>query len=128
MQYQFYINGETPAKKNNRITLKSGRTIPSKRYQLWHKEAIAQLLAQTRPESSIDEPIVISLCFYHGDKRRRDSDNGTSSILDTLTDAHIIADDSWQIVRGLSIANSYDKDNARVSIKIESLSDYIQSK
>ena len=30
---------ETPSKKNSRITLKNGRTIPNKKYSEWHKKA-----------------------------------------------------------------------------------------
>lgn len=34
MIYNFQLVGETPAKKNSRITLQNGKTIPSKNYNL----------------------------------------------------------------------------------------------
>lgn len=83
------IEGETPSKKNSRITLRNGRTIPSKNYQQWHKEALSQIRA---PENPINYPVLIHLVFTHGDLRRRDSDNGCSSIMDTLVDAGVLAD------------------------------------
>lgn len=61
------------------------------------------------------------LHFYHADLRRRDSDNGTSSILDVLVDAEILKDDNWQIVRQIAIANYHDKDFPRIEITIQEL-------
>ena len=128
---RFIIQGETPAKKNSRIFLKNGRNIPSKRYQEWHKQAREQILSQglvqhedmnspTRnlPQYPISSEVTIKLTFYHGDLRRRDSDNGTSSVLDLLTDCQILADDNWQIVRGLEVLNYYEKGNPRCVIEI----------
>jgi Holliday junction resolvase RusA-like endonuclease len=127
---RFQVIGETPSKKNSRIFLKNGRNIPSKRYQEWHKQAREQIFAQgllqndlnspTRnlPQYPITSEVTIKLTFYHGDLRRRDSDNGTSSILDLLTDCQILADDKWQIVRGLQVLNYYEKGDPRCVIEI----------
>lgn len=122
---RFIIQGETPAKKNSRIFLKNGRNIPSKRYQEWHKQAREQILTQGLVQANdsfatmpIEKEVVIKLTFYHGDLRRRDSDNGTSSVLDLLTDCLILADDKWQIVRGLEVINYYEKGNPRCVIEI----------
>ncbi len=104
----FVIHGETPAKKNSRITLKNGRTIPSKRYTQWHKDAVFELKRQMYEmdrEFPIDTPVSVTLIFCHADNRRRDSDNGTSSIFDTLQDAGILADDRWQIIRRFKVLN-----------------------
>lgn len=124
MSFQFYLNGETPPKKNSRITLKNGRSIPSKNYQTWHAYAVAALTAQ-RQILALSAPIAggctVTLHFTHGDRRRRDSDNGASSILDALQDAHILADDNWQIVNTLVITNSYSKNNAGCKITIQEL-------
>lgn len=116
------IQGETPAKKNSRITLPNGRSIPGKRYQEWHEAALPQVLAQlkgTRP--LLDEPCEAALSFFHGDYRRCDCDNGASSILDLLVDAGILSDDNWKIVRSLKVANHYDKGNPRCEIEIRPL-------
>jgi Holliday junction resolvase RusA-like endonuclease len=113
------VQGETPAKKNSRITLPNGKTIPSKRYREWHSGAIYQLQKQWGElnRSPFEGEIRVYLHFFHSDNRRRDSDNGVSSIFDTLQDAGIIADDRWQIVREFSVKN-YKSDFARCEIKI----------
>ena len=116
----FTVKGETPAKKNSRITLRNGRTIPSAKFRQWHVVALAQLEIQCGklpPFDPIAYPVTISLDFYHSDNRRRDSDNGTSSILDLLQDACILKDDCWQIVRTLKIRN-HKADEARCDISI----------
>lgn len=102
------LYGETPAKKNSRISLRNGRNIPSKRYQEWHKDAVFQLIRQARDFARpfpIQTSVYITLVFTHADNRRRDSDNGTSSIFDTLQDAQILEDDRWQIIRGFKVIN-----------------------
>lgn len=115
------IEGETPSKKNSRIQLPNGKNIPSKQYREWHKSAMLQVEAMTIGHEAIGYPVAISLSFYHGDLRRRDSDNGTSSILDLLVDAGVLQDDKWEIVRILNIYNQYDKGHARCEIMISQL-------
>ena len=118
----FIIDGETPAKKNSRIVnTKTGRSFPSKRYTEWHKSAQMQLLSVWKHFKPIDVPCKIHMTFTHGDLRRRDSDNGTSSILDLLVDCGILADDNWQIVKGLTIENDYEKGKPSCQIGIEAL-------
>ena len=116
------IQGETPAKKNSRITLKNGRTIPSKRYREWHSAALFQLESQWKKieHDTFEQEVKINLHFYHEDNRRRDSDNGVSSIFDTLQDSYILSDDRWQIVKEFSVKNS-KSDNARCEIEIMEL-------
>lgn len=118
MIYNFEINAETPAKKNSRITLRNGMTIPSKRYREWHKFAVAEIKTQKLPLSPLDSPVRVLLRFTHGDLRRRDSDNGTSSIMDLLTDCRILADDNWQIVRQIRVQNDYVKGEPKCEIVI----------
>lgn len=116
------IQGETPAKKNSRITLPNGRTIPGKRYRLWHSAALFQLEEQWKEKKrdSFEKEIHVNFHFFHADNRRRDSDNGVSSIFDTLQDAGIIADDRWQIVKEFNVKNS-KSDNPRCEIEIMEL-------
>ncbi len=59
------------------------------------------------------------MTFWHGDNRRRDSDNGASSVLDLLTDCKVIKDDKWQIVRLVEIRNFYEKSNPRCLVEID---------
>ncbi len=120
---EFVLTGETPAKKNSRITLRNGRTIPSKRYTEWHKLASSQIFSQSikQVKNPLECPVKIKIAFTHGDKRRRDSDNGVSSILDLLTDCKVLSDDKWEIVRQLEVQNEYEKNNAQCKITIERL-------
>ncbi|MBP5793792.1 MAG: RusA family crossover junction endodeoxyribonuclease [Spirochaetaceae bacterium] len=130
---RFQIIGETPGKKNSKIWTRSGKLIPSKAHQRWHTDAMLQLTGQIsrlpreefpygpgRPDG-IEDPVHVTLTFYHGDQVRRDSDNQAASIMDLLQDAKVLADDRWQIVRILSIFNHYDKGNARCLIEINRL-------
>ena len=101
--YFFKTTGETPSKKNSRvINTKTGRSFPNKRFTQWHAGALAEVAAQKKTNEirePIETPLKATLIFIHGDKRRRDSDNGTSSILDLLTGAAIIADDNFNIIK-----------------------------
>lgn len=119
---KFIIAGETPAKKNSRMVLPNGRNIPSKHFREWHELALLQLRSffyVSGIKSPLNHEIKITLNFTHGDKRRRDSDNGTSSILDLLQDAGVLEDDCWQIVREINVHNFYEKDKAKCEILIE---------
>lgn len=115
------IIGETPSKKNSRINLPNGRSIPNKRYTEWHRDAIAQICHQTHEKAPYNDAIALSIHFTHGDRRRRDSDNGVSSILDLLVDAGILLDDKWEIVQEIHVKNTYEKNNAGCQIVINEL-------
>lgn len=120
----FYIDGETPAKKNSRINTRSGRSFPSKRYQQWHNVARLQIQSQMRTQnisSPISEPVKLLVTFVHGDLVKRDSDNATSSILDLLKDCKVIADDNWKIIRELHIINGFVKGKSRCKVEIEKI-------
>ena len=114
------IQGETPSKKNSRINTRYGRSFPSKKYSEWHRNASTQILLQAK-DVNICEPIKITMEFTHGDLRRRDSDNGCSSILDLLVDNGILQDDNWQIVQEISIKNNYKKNSSFCKITIDKL-------
>lgn len=127
---RFQINEETPSKKNSRIVLANGKNIPSARHMKWHKEAknTVQWQAILQAEGSeftlpIEEEVKIKLTFVHGDKRRRDSDNGTSSIFDLLTDCGVLKDDCWNIIRHFEVFNEYDKNAPRCIIEISKWSE-----
>ena len=116
----FTLKGETPAKKNSRITLRNGKTIPGKAYQKWYAAACSKIIVQRAQAHEVlfpvSEPVSILITFCHGDQRRRDSDNGTSSILDLLVDCGVLADDRWQIVREIKVVNTYSKDDAGCTV------------
>ena len=130
---RFQILGETPSKKNSKIRTRTGCMIPSKAHQRWHTDAMLQLTGQIsrlpreefpygpgRPDG-IEDPVHVTLTFYHGTQVRRDSDNQAASIMDLLQDAKVLADDRWQIVRILSIYNHFDKGNPRCLVEINRL-------
>ena len=123
----FYIDGETPAKKNSRIiNTKTAKCFPSKRFSEWHRSASNivhyQILRQPpKEELPINQEVKISMTFVHGDLKRRDSDNGTSSILDLLTDCGVLADDNWKIVREVNVKNDYEKGRPCCKVEIELL-------
>lgn len=117
------LSGETPSKKNSRINTRSGRSFPSKRYVKWHNDAVRQICKQQMTGKILsignDEQVKLTATFYHGDLKRRDSDNQLSSILDTLVDAGVLVDDNWRIIPHKEIFDIYDKDNARCVITLQ---------
>ena len=122
-RYEITLRGETPSKKNSRINTKSGRSFPSAVYAHWHLNALCQISRWERAGKiapiAKSKRVKLTVTFYHGDKKRRDSDNQLSSILDTLVDAGILADDCWQCVPCKMVFDEYDKNNARAEISLE---------
>lgn len=123
--FTIVLRGETPSKKNSRINTRSGRSFPNKRYVKWHDDAVAQICKQQMTGEILsigsDEQVRLTVVFYHGDFKRRDSDNQLSSILDTLVDAGVLVDDNWRIIPEKHIFDAYEKDNARCVITIEKI-------
>lgn len=118
-----HIPLETPSKKNSRVVdRRTGRTFPNKRYTDWHKAA-ALYVRQSHAHPMDEGPFALYLEFTHGDKIRRDSDNGVSSILDLLVDCGILPDDNWMVVSKIVTTNLYDKGNPSVNISIVPLTD-----
>ena len=118
-----HIPLETPSKKNSRVVdRRTGRTFPNKRYTEWHKAA-ALYVRQQHAHPLDDGPFALYLEFTHGDRVRRDSDNGVSSILDLLVDCGVLPDDNWMVVSKINVSNLYDKGNPGVNISIVSLTD-----
>lgn len=115
------IPGEVPAKKNSRINTRSGRSFPSKRYSEWHGKAVF-LLRKAQMEGQmpvdVDYPVTVQLTFCHGDNRRRDSDNGVSSVLDAMVDAGVLSDDCWRIVRGITVLNIMNRGCPEVIVTV----------
>lgn len=110
MLIEFTIPLETPSKKNSRIVLQNGKNIPSARYREWENSAYIILKAQKKNLSvPIESLVTVRLRFTHKDKKRRDSDNQASSVLDLLQESGILKDDCWQIVRRIEIQNRQGK-------------------
>lgn len=122
---KFELSGETPSKKNSRINTRSGRSFPNKLYMKWHDKAVQEihyyLMSKKITPVKVDKKVSITFTFFHGDLKRRDSDNQCSSILDTLIDTGIIPDDNWKVVPRKLIIDEYDKGKPRCIIEIEEL-------
>ena len=117
MKLELLLKGEVPAKKNSRVfNTRTHRSFPSSRYLNWHKQAVLDIKQQAKGQTF--ERCYISLIFCHGDKRRRDSDNGVSSVFDTLVDAGVIPDDNWNVIIRHEVSNIYEKNNAKCIITI----------
>lgn len=110
--------GSVPSKKNSRINTRSGRSFPNPRYIEWRDSAILQVRSQLK-DWKAPVPCSIEITLYHADRRRRDSDNALSSVLDMLKDCKVIDDDCWEIVRHTETWNEYDKGNPHCEIVID---------
>jgi Holliday junction resolvase RusA-like endonuclease len=117
------ISGEAPSKKNSRINTRSGRSFPNKRYVAWNRDARIELFPQVAGKDiPFREPVELTVTFYHKDMVRRDSDNQLSSVLDTLVDVGILADDKWQAVPIKHVYDALDRQSPRCVISIEKIS------
>lgn len=127
------IRGETPAKKNSRINTRSGRSFPNKRYAEWLDSALGQVSRQMAAAYAEDREWQVppgkstrmTVTFYHGDFKRRDSDNQLSSILDMLVEAGVLPDDCWEVLPEKHTYDAYDKGNPRCIVSLEVMGDNI---
>ena len=121
MQETFKLIGETVSKKNsNKFNARSKLMYKTKGYVNWYESAVMQLRPQIKTKG-IDYPVEISMKFVHGDNRRRDSDNGLTSILDLLVREGVIVDDNWTVVRRINVDNDFEKGNPYCIITIKDL-------
>ena len=122
---QFTIQGTVPSLKNSKqiFRTKDGRPFitSSKQSKQWHHSASVDILRQRLQPLHIDEehPVRLQMVFYNHDKRRRDIDNQTSTVMDLIKDAGLIPDDNCFIVRQvIGIFGGVDNDNPRCEIDI----------
>lgn len=101
-----------PSKKNSRINLRNGISIPSKAYREWHDEAVVMSKIQaTKQGWSMEkgDKAKIAGIIYCATLRKTDIDNKLSSFLDMIVDANIIPDDNWQTIPEITIRADYRK-------------------
>lgn len=104
---EIHIPMETPSKKNSKImNTKTHRMFPSKKYTEWHN--LSSMFINQRIRKMYEKCYII-LVFTHGDLIKRDADNGTSSIFDTLKDCNAIVDDNWMVVKSHHVFNNFNK-------------------
>lgn len=120
---QIVIKGYTPSKKNGkRLVRRGNRTIPisSKNYMDWNKSAVEQIKLQATPVLSY--PARIKITFYPKYKHRQDLTNRAESVMDSLVDAGVIADDDMMHVSRLILEfGGFDKENPRAVVDIVDL-------
>jgi Holliday junction resolvase RusA-like endonuclease len=101
----FVLDGTIPSKKNSRINLKSGVSIPSKDFTTWQNDAIKVVRSQTRER--FFNPVAMEVLLYFGSDARADQDNKLSSILDMLVEGCVLPDDKWQNVPQIVLQAEY---------------------
>lgn len=119
------ITGTCPSKKNSKRIAYNKKTgnafiLSSQRSLDWTNEAVKQLQAQFTGLQVSDYPIRLRLTFFNKDRVRRDLDNQTSTTLDALVAAGVLADDSFAYVDRLELRfGGVDKANPRVEIELD---------
>lgn len=109
------IKGRIPSKKNSRITTRSGRSFPSKKYTEWHTDASWQL---KNFKVKIPNGSWLILKFYMPDKRLCDLTNKAESIMDCLVDNGFLEDDNYEVIPNLTLQfEGIDKENPRCEIE-----------
>lgn len=111
--------GSIPPKKNNRVTTRSGASIPNKAFYEWQADAIKQVRIQTR--ARFFGRVRIDFLLYFGTLRIADCDNVISSIQDMLREAMIIKDDNYLDLPGGSWWAEYRKGEPGAVVKITEL-------
>lgn len=105
----YVINGNIPSKKNSRITIKTGRSFPSKAYTKWHKEASKQIKTQDIPKEPLKHISEIIIIIYFPTLRKADITNKVESVMDLMVDTEILEDDNFFVVPKLIISGEYRK-------------------
>lgn len=117
------IEGSTPSKKNSRkVNFKTKRTYLDPKFQLWYEQALIQVNAHIKSKEQIDETLAFDICFYHSTKRRKDPDNGLSSVLDLLVDTEVLIDDNWKVLPFIILRNEEAlEDKCEITIYTEKM-------
>jgi len=133
------LTGQVPAKKNSRITTRSGASFPNKKFTDWEKDVFQQLdMLRLKP---IDGTVNIFCKFYCKDLVGRDTDNMLASVLDVLKDQKkkiggkmmlvrkgVFTDDSWLTAKPIIIDAALDRAHPRVEIWInEPITDVLEN-
>lgn len=93
---EIVLEGNVPSKKNSRINLKSGVSIPNNKFVQWQNMAIIEVRRQTRVR--FYKPVQLEVIIYFATLGKADLDNRLTSILDMLVESLVIRDDKWQDV------------------------------
>lgn len=110
------LKGNIPSKKNSRINLRSGVSVPNNKFTQWQNDAIMDVRRQTRQR--FYKPVSIELIVYFGTMGKADLDNRLTSVLDMLVEALVLRDDKWQDVPLIAVQAEYRKKDPGAFIRI----------
>lgn len=110
------LTGNIPSKKNSRINLRSGVSIPNNKFTQWQNDAIKQVRIQSR--ARFYAPVALEVIVYFGTNGRADLDNRITSILDMLVEALVLRDDKWQDVPMIQAQAQYRKKEPGAFIRL----------
>lgn len=113
------LEGSVPSKKNSRINLRSGVSLPSKKFVQWQDDAMSQVRIQT-PERFY-KPVQIEVIIYFATLAKADLDNRLTSILDMLVECVVLRDDKWQDVPLMKVQAEHRPKNGGAFIRITEL-------
>ena len=119
----FVLKGEVGCKKNaNKFNSRTRRVYKNAHFQSWHENAAFQLKLQAIPAIPVKRFEAV-FRLYHGTRRRIDSDNQVTSLLDLFQDVGIIEDDCWMCCGHKDITDIYRKGDPGAEIEIYPLTD-----
>lgn len=101
---EIQLAGDIPSLKNSKQVICRGTRpmlIPSARYKNWHEEML-WVLKKYKPHKPI-ECCEITIVINAKTKRLFDLDNKVSSLMDTLVDAEIIKNDTYDVVQRIVV-------------------------
>lgn len=110
------LTGNIPSKKNSRVNLSSGVSVPNNKFVQWQNDAIKQVRIQSRARFYV--PVALEVIVYFGTNGRADLDNRITSILDMLVEALVLRDDKWQDVPMIQAQAEYRKKEPGAFIRL----------
>lgn len=113
------LEGGIPSKKNSRVNLESGISVPNNKFVQWQNDALKQVRSQTRDRFL--GVVQIELIIYFATLGRADTDNKVTSILDMLVESLVLKDDYWESVARTVYEASYRPRKAGAFIRITEL-------
>lgn len=121
---ELVFSGTIPSKKNSRINLKSGVSIPNNKFVQWQEDQIVELRRQTRHR--FFNPVSLEVIIYFATLGKSDIDNKVTSLLDMFTEALIIPDDKWHNVPIMTVQAEYRPGKSGAFVRFTELpADYL---
>ena len=115
---RYVLTGEVACKKNsNKFDGRTGNVYKTEHFRKWHSYAMLQVKAQGVPKIPL-ERYEARFVLYHATRRRIDSDNQVTSLLDLMQDALVVRDDCWTCVPHKEIDDVYRKGKGGAEIEL----------